>query len=282
MVSCTLPMNKRTTANAVLFALALVAMVPAVHGQTPNNPAQTVVTVTASAMPLDAAPASVTILSRDYIDTSHAENAADLLRATPFLEIAQTGASGGFTTVSIRGSKSSFTLIMIDGIPVNDITNELGGAFDLSSLPVDNIESVEIVRGPLSAIYGSEAIGGVINFISRKGSKKSLLEASGELGNFLRRQFKISASGTWKVLQYSVGGSRLDVDQQVLDDGYSDSSLSFNGSIALGKNNVLDFTTRWLDDNSAGFATGSGGPGIRRCFASRSAITRKKRSSAPH
>jgi outer membrane cobalamin receptor len=247
--------------NILLFALGFAAMVRTMQAQTSDNSAaQTVVTVTAQAMPLDAAPASVTILSRDYIDTSHAENAADLLRATPFLEIAQTGASGGFTTVTIRGSKSSFTLIMIDGIPVNDITNELGGAFDLSSLPVDNIERVEIVRGPLSAIYGSEAIGGVINFISRRGSKKSLLEASGELGNFLRRQFKASASGTWKALQYSVGGSRLDVDQQVLDDGYSDSSLSFNGSVALGKNNVLDFTTRWLDDNSAGFATGSGGP----------------------
>jgi iron complex outermembrane receptor protein/vitamin B12 transporter len=220
----------------------------------------TVVTVTAQAMPLSEVPASVTVLSRDYIESSHADNAADLLRAAPFLQLAQTGAGGGLTTVSMRGAQSNFTLVMIDGIPVNDSTNLLGGAFDLTTLPVANIEQVEIVRGPLSSIYGSDAIGGVINFISRKGAKKSLIEASGELGNFLRRQFRVGASGTWKALQYSVGGSRLDVDEQVLDDAFSVSSLSFSGGLTLSQHTILDFTARWVEDESAGFPTASGGP----------------------
>jgi outer membrane cobalamin receptor len=219
----------------------------------------TVVTVTAQAMPVSATSASVTVLTREYIDGSQADNAADLLRSAPFLQIAQSGAAGGLTTVTIRGAKSSFTLVMIDGIPVNDITNLLGGAFDLSSLPIDNIEKVEIVRGPLSSVYGSDAIGGVINFISRKGSKTSVLDVSGELGSFLRRQFKVGASGSWKRLQYSLGASYLDVGQQVVNDQYSVGSLALNGSVDLGRNMVLDFTTRWLNDESAGFPAGSGG-----------------------
>ncbi|HEY4087607.1 MAG TPA: TonB-dependent receptor plug domain-containing protein, partial [Bryobacteraceae bacterium] len=162
----------------ILAGLGMAACLAFTQTPQPDNAAPTVVTVTAQGMPVSEVPASVTVLSRDYIESSHADNAADLLRAAPFLQIAQTGAGGGLTTVSIRGAQSNFTLVMIDGIPVNDSTNLLGGAFDLTTLPVSNIEQVEIVRGPLSSIYGSDAIGGVINFISRKGAKKSLIEAS--------------------------------------------------------------------------------------------------------
>src|SRR5258708_961093 len=137
------------------------------------------------------APASVTVLDRAYIDNSRASTAADLLRAAPFLQIAQSGAPGGLTTITIRGGKPNFTLVMIDGIPVNDITNLLGGSFDLSSMPVDNIEQVEIVRGPLSSVYGSDAIGGVINFISRKGAKPHSLHISIAPRSFFRRHFTI-------------------------------------------------------------------------------------------
>ncbi len=234
--------------------IVLSAQAPVENSQDP-----TVVTVTARAMPLSSTSASVTVLTRDYIDSSHADSAADLLRSTPFLQIAQSGSSGGLTTVTIRGAKSSFTLIMIDGIPVNDITTLLGGSFDLSSLPIDSIEQVEIVRGPLSSVYGSDAIGGIINFISRKGSKTSILDISGELGTFLRRQIKVDTAGTWKALQYSAGATWLDVGPQVADDAYSVGSLSLNGSLNLGPNRILDFTARWLNDESAGFPAGSGG-----------------------
>jgi vitamin B12 transporter len=64
--------------------------------------------------------------------------------------------AAGLTTVTIRGGKPNFTLVMIDGIPVNDITHLLGVSFDLSALPIGNIERIEIVRGPLSSVYGSQ------------------------------------------------------------------------------------------------------------------------------
>jgi len=220
----------------------------------------TVVTVTDREMPLAETSASVTVLDQEYIRNSHADTAAELLRTVPFLAIAQSGANGGLTTVSIRGGKTNFTLVMIDGIPVNDITNLLGGAFDFSSLPIDNIERVEIVRGPLSSVYGSDAIAGVINFISRKGSKSPVLDITGEFGSFFARQAEIDTAGTWKALQYATGGTFLDVGQQVLDDAYSVGSLDFNGSLNLGPNHVLYFSARWLDDHSEGFPAASGGP----------------------
>ncbi len=254
-------MNRQgNVAGILLFGVAAATACGQTAPGNANVDNPNVVTVTAHAMPLASTSASVTVLTRDYIESSHAENAADLLRAAPFLQIAQSGASGGLTTVTIRGGKPNFTLVMIDGIEVNDITTTLGGSFDFSSLPIDNIEQVEIVRGPLSSVYGSDAIGGVINFISRRGSRKSLLDVSGELGNFMRRQFKVSASGTWKALQYSTAGSFLDIGQQVLNDGYSVGSASFNGSVDLGRKRVLQFEARYTNDESTGFPAGSGGP----------------------
>ena len=193
-------MNFAMNRTITHFVLLVGFLTPVINAQSTDT-AATVVTVTARPTPVSQVSAAMTVLDREYIENSHADTAADLLRATPFLTFAQTGAPGGLTTISIRGGKSNFTLVMIDGVPVNDITNLLGGSFDLSSLPIGNIERVEIVRGPLSSVYGSDAIGGVINFISRKGSKNPTLDIAAEAGSFYRRQFQIDTSGTWKALQ---------------------------------------------------------------------------------
>ncbi len=225
-------------------------------------PVPTVVTVTARATPLTETSASVTVLTREDIENSHAESAADLLRSAPFLQFSQSGGAGGMATITIRGSKPNYVMVLIDGIPANDITTLLGGSFDFSTLPLDNIEQIEIVRGPLSAMYGSDAIGGVINFISKKGGGPSVLDAAGDLGSFLQRQAKLSGSGSWKALRYSAAGSYLASNDQVEKDGYSTASVAFNGSLSLGRKTNLDFLVRYLDDQRAGFPAGSGGPGF--------------------
>ena len=135
----------------------------------------TVVTVSAEALPLSASSAAVTILTEEFIRGSHAGNMMDLLRQVPFLYLSQTGGRGGLTTVTIRGGDPNFTLVMVDGIPVNDPTNILGGSFDFSTLSVENIKQIEIVRGPMSALYGSESVGGVINIITRGGENEIFL-----------------------------------------------------------------------------------------------------------
>jgi len=223
-------------------------------------PVTTVVTVSARATPLEDSSASVTVLTRDYIEASHAQSAADLLRMAPFLQFAQPGGAGGMATITIRGSKPSYVMVLIDGIQANDITTLLGGSFDFSTLPLDNIEQVEIVRGPLSAMYGSDAIGGVINFISRKGDGQPVLDVAGEFGSFLEREGRLSGTGKWGSLRYSAGGSYLGSGDQVEKDAYSNASAAFNGSISIGQKMNLDFLVRYLNDERTGFPAGSGGP----------------------
>ena len=253
-----------TCASAIVGAVLLAgriwaqAALPGPVSPDGNNP--NVVTVSGRAMPLSVVPASVTVLNREYVENSRAATAAELLRQVPFLYLSQNGAAGGLTTVTIRGGKPNFTLVMIDGIPVNDITNILGGSFDFSSLSTDNIEQVEIVRGPLSSLYGSDAVGGVINFISRRAVKSPALDVGSEVGNFGRAQGRLGSSGQWKSLGYSFSGSFLRVGDQVYQDSYSLGTAALHTSIGLGPNRVLEFVARYQERQSAGLPSNGGGP----------------------
>ncbi len=243
------------------------AALAAAYGQTPpdgNAPtggsAPTLVTVTGRAMPIETVPASVTVLSRDTIDRSHAASAADLLREVPFLYVSQSGAAGQQATVTVRGSKPNFVLVTIDGIPVNDITNALGGSYDFSQLTLDNVEQVEIVRGPLSSVYGSDAIGAVINFVSRRGQRANPLDVSVEGGSFASREARLASGSAWKALQYSFSASYLDEGEQVYKDGYSLGTAALNASVALGGGRILQLTARYDEKESGGLPPNGGGP----------------------
>jgi outer membrane cobalamin receptor len=122
-----------------------------------------VVTATVAPTPLGQTTAPVTIISREQIAVQQATGVTDLLRQVPGVHIDQAGARGGISSVYVRGSDPNFTVVLIDGVKVNDPTNSRGGSFDFSTLSTDNIERIEIVRSPLSAVYGSDALGGVIN-----------------------------------------------------------------------------------------------------------------------
>ena len=128
-----------------------------------------VVTATVAPTLLDRTTAPVTVISRAQIEAQQVESVTELLRQVPGVHIDQAGSRGGTSSVYLRGSDPNFTVVMIDGIKLNDPTNSRGGSFDFSKLSTDSIERIEIVRGPLSAVYGSDAVGGVINIITRRG-----------------------------------------------------------------------------------------------------------------
>jgi outer membrane cobalamin receptor len=241
--------------------IGLLGLVAVSRAQPPLPSSEpTVVTVTGQSTPLSAADASVTVLTRKLIEDSHAGNLADLLRQTPFLFLTQSGGKGGLTTVTLRGGKPNFTLVILDGIPVNDITNVLGGSFDFSTMSTDNVEQVEIVRGPLSALYGSDAVAGVINIISRRGEGKSSFQASGALGNFTARELEVGAAGKLRNFDYSFAGSYQDVGVQVENDPFRLGSFSFNSHLALGSHRLLSLFVRYADSQEAGFPSNGGGP----------------------
>ena len=124
-----------------------------------------VVTGTQVALPVSELPSAVTVIDREEIDSRQVTDVLQLLRTVPGLSVTQTGSRGGRTTVFPRGGNSNFNLVLVDGVPVNNA----GGDYDFSDLTTDNIERIEVIRGPQSALYGSNAIGSVIQIFTRRG-----------------------------------------------------------------------------------------------------------------
>ncbi|HEY6968718.1 MAG TPA: TonB-dependent receptor [Candidatus Angelobacter sp.] len=250
-----------------VFLLALVGGIVSVPcwGQSSATSEQkvqakpVVVEVTAEAVPVAASPAPVIVLTRTEIEQAHASTAADLLHVVPFLHVAQNGSVGSFTSVTVRGGKPNFTLVLIDGTPVNDITNILGGSVDLSTLSTDNIERIEIVRGPLSSLYGSEAVSGVINIISRSESKLSG-DVTLEGGNLGTGKAGVALRGSDGRASYGVSGSYLNVSEQVLDDEFALGTLAGNFRFEASSNKLFDTQVRYQHDLDSSFPMNGGGP----------------------
>ncbi len=133
----------------------------------------------------------VTIITRQEIEAARTENVAELLETVPGLTVTQSGGIGGTTSVSIRGAETDQTLVLIDGVRVNDPAST-GADFDFALFSLGNVERIEIIKGPQSGLYGSDAIGGVINIIMRKGegAPHGVVEAEGgSYGTFAQRAY---------------------------------------------------------------------------------------------
>ncbi len=150
------------------------------------------------------------MIQRAGIEARQADNVTDLLRQVPGLHIDQPGARGGVSSVYLRGSDPSLTMVLIDGIRVNDLTNNRGGSFDFSTLNTDHIERIEIVPGPLSAVYGSDALSGVINIITRRGHAESSRQIELVGGRFDYIRTRLQAQGQVGDLDYALSTVYLD------------------------------------------------------------------------
>jgi vitamin B12 transporter len=139
-----------------------------------------VVTGTQIAVPMSELPSAITVIDREEIDSRQATDVQQLLRTVPGLNVTQSGSRGGLTSVFPRGGNANFNLVLVDGVPVNDA----GGGYDFSDLTTDNIERIEVIRGPQSALYGSNAIGSVIQLFTRRGRGPLQGEASLSGGSF--------------------------------------------------------------------------------------------------
>ncbi len=161
--------------RSLLLPLVLCLPAAAQSPPPPQGPAPvaTEVVVTAEAVPADASSlgVAVTVVDRAAIDRSRSATVADLLRAVPGVDVARSGGPGGVTSLFLRGTNSNSTLVLVDGVKMN---SPYFGGVDLSSLGTANVERIEIVRGPFSALYGSEAIGGVVQLFTRKAEADGL------------------------------------------------------------------------------------------------------------
>jgi vitamin B12 transporter len=142
-----------------------------------------VVSPTATVTPVGEVASSLTVVTAKDIETQQYRTAPDVLNTVPGLNIVQTGGPGGQTSVFTRGTNSNHTKVLIDGIEVSDPSNP-NGSFDFAHLIASDMQQVEVLRGPQSGLYGSDAIGGVISFITKKGDGPPLATASLETGSF--------------------------------------------------------------------------------------------------
>lgn len=166
-------------------------------------------------IPLSTASSSITVLTAEDLAALQVINLADALRLTPGLTVAATGGYGAQTSVFPRGGESDYSLVFIDGVQAN----AFGGGFDFAHLPAVNVERVEIVRGPQSALYGSNAIGSVVRVVTKRGGPPSvsgLLEG----GSFGTTRIAGASSGSANAWQWGASAERMASDGVVENDDY--------------------------------------------------------------
>src|SRR3954463_14242057 len=156
-------------------------------------------------------PATVDVIRSDDLEIKQTHRVADALREVPGVSVVQSGAPGSLTSVFTRGLRSEHTQVLLDGIPVNQ---GLQGAFNFGDLTTDNIDRIEIVRGPQSTLYGPRALAGVIQLFTKRGSGEPSGEFSLEGGSNATFRGALTSSGSAKEFDYSVGLSGLTTDNE--------------------------------------------------------------------
>ncbi len=204
------------------------------------------------------ASANVTIINRKDIDKHGSRNVAELLTRYG-LHVEQSAGPGSISSVFLRGGDPNFTMVLLNGNKVNDPTNNRGGSFDISSLDVETIERIEIIRGPLSSIYGSDAISGVINIITREpnyGPQTTLNLVKGEQGlNAISTTF----SQGWDTGDFSLTASYNDSGEQVDETNLINRSSDFKGNWYPNESTTINWHARLYDSDADAFPEDSGG-----------------------
>ncbi|MGH9388359.1 MAG: TonB-dependent receptor plug domain-containing protein, partial [Vicinamibacteria bacterium] len=167
-----------------------------------------IVTATRLETPLDQVPASVSVVEGEDIERAQVTDALEVLRDIPGFTIVQTGSRGGTTSLFVRGGNSNFNQVLIDGVKAN----QAGGAFDFSDLTTDGIGRIEIVRGPQSALYGSDAITSVVQLFTRRGDGPLAARLGFAGGEFETFEEKASISGGTERYGYAIDVGRIDTD----------------------------------------------------------------------
>jgi vitamin B12 transporter len=201
------------------------------------------VVVTAQAEPtlLEQATAPVSIISREQIEARQAVGVTDALLFAPGIAIGRTGAEGGSASVFLNGGNSNFTKVLVDGAPINPP----GGAADFSSLTLDNIDKVEIVRGAESAIYGTDAVSGVIQLFTHRGETRvPEVNVFVEGGSFSTARGGAEVGGLLGNFDYSAASSYLETDGQGPNDSFINRTLSGNFGYRFSETNHLRLTLR--------------------------------------
>lgn len=184
---------------------------------------EVVVTATRLETPAKEIASSLSVISRDDLERMRKTTVLEALQDVLGVFVIQNGPKGGAASVFLRGANSEHTLVMLDGVELNDPISP-SRSFDMAHLLTENIDRIEILRGPQSTLYGSDAMGGVINIITRRGEGKPRFHLSSYSGSYGTFAGTAEISGSEEKIQYSLGVTRFQTN------GISAASVSYEGN----------------------------------------------------
>ncbi len=201
---------------------------------------------------------SVSVVDSQKIANSSSANVFDLIKNETGISFTRQGGVGTLSNLYIRGANSGHTLVLIDGVEMN-LTSDPSGVYDFSTLPLDIIEKIEIVRGPQSTLYGSDALAGLINIITHKGSGKSKFSFLTEGGSYNTYKAQFGMNGSLKRFNYSVSLNRTGSDGfsaasekygNTEKDGYTFNNLSGVIGYSIDENTDVNLCARYTKSKS--------------------------------
>jgi vitamin B12 transporter len=254
----------------MLFRLSLVLLLSSsflsTHAQSTDDSELETLVVSASRTPVSAklSGSSITIIDRSMLDQQQKSSLAEILRDVPGFAVNRGGVLGSTTQIRVRGAEGNQVLVFIDGIEVNDLAQ--GSEFNFAHLSASEIERAEIIRGPQSALWGSDALGGVINITTKRGKGPAKLSGFFEGGSFGTKHGGANISKGSDNYHFNLGGSYIkstgdnisrDNDE---DDGYENGTFTFSAGYSPLSNLSFELNSRFTEAtnefDSTSFVTG--------------------------
>lgn len=222
---------RRRVAGTLVCLMVMLAAAPGWAGE-PGQLPEVVVTATRSTVPKSKVTKSVSVVSAEQIERQHADTALEVLRNISGVFVRQSGAVGRTTSVVIRGSTDDQVLVLIDGVEASSPTL---GSFNWSTLPADFIERIEVLRGSASTLYGSKAIGGVINIITKRGQGPMRTSYQQEFGTLRTFKETVATQAELGPIRYNIGLTRVDSRGLSTGDDVELTHVTAAGAVQLAK-----------------------------------------------
>ncbi len=241
--------------------LAFLLAEPQTGSDTDTKPPVFYETTTVTARPVSGASGAVTVVSSDELATAEARSGTDVLREVPGLNLLGSGGRAGVTNAWVRGADPNFTLVLLDGIPLNDSTELQGGAVNLEELSADLVGHAEVVRGPLTSFYGPNSLSGVVQLFTPRGEPGPLRLALGaDGGNAALRHGVARASGGAGAGGWSAGAAYDEEEHRIAEDRFRQLDGFATLDLHLGPAAQLCLTGRAATGEQDDYPDSSGGP----------------------
>ena len=232
-------MTKTCLAAALAFFGTALILNAEAQEKKPASPLQHEIVVTAARVgaPARESAGSFTVITADDLERSKKTTVLEILEAVLGVTVVQAGGKGSAASAFLRGANSEHTMVLMDGVELNDSINP-SRSFDLAHLPLESVERIEVLRGPQSTLYGSDAIGGLVNIVTRRGGGKPRPALSSSAGSWGTVASSAALAGSAKAWNYSFGLS------QFRTNGISAAGASYPGNKEKDGDRRFSLTTR--------------------------------------